>query len=544
MVFKSGAVPAFLLHKKRCAMKEENKVTLQYPLRGRKRILTNVREIDAENIGDILSKAYSAHQKVATEIEYLLQYKAGSQDLKRIKDIRPEIDIHDVDNLADYITWFHTAFFWSVAPTLVQRSDIDMHETDAKSDDAGINAMNEMLMNGEGLGRKDITLAEYVETCGIGHRMVDIKTADEFADDEPLKNKYGKFVGSLVHVYPLDSRYAFCVYYNGPGRKKLMGVTFAKTDAGNVFTCFTDKSRFDISGEFGDGLRVVESPNLLKMIPIFEYERAEDRSGCFEKQIDALDALNTVNSDFDNDMAQNVQQIWWGNDVDFTDPETGKESRPQSNDWVLTHSGASKNPKIQPLASTLDRTAALSVIKEKRSTILNNARVPIQYEQEGGGSTGVAMSMSTGWSAAQIDADLKEAMVKDTRREELKCIIRAISFVPESVLPIDSDIRNVHEADVDFHFFRNQNYDLTTKMNAFATGLKSGIHGRHLLNMIKAFPDNEAVWMDSREMIESYQKSVCKPETSTESNQEVDNERTIQDISDQRENSVLLDFAR
>ena len=34
--------------------------------------------------------------------------------------------------------------------------------------------------------------------------------------------------------------------------------------------------------------------NLLGMIPVVEYERAVDRTGCFERQIDLMDNLNSL----------------------------------------------------------------------------------------------------------------------------------------------------------------------------------------------------------------------------------------------------------
>ena len=68
---------------------------------------------------------------------------------------------------------------------------------------------------------------------------------------------------------------------------------------------------------------VKKSLNPLKKIAIVEYERSVDRTGCFERQISDCIELNTLVSDFANLTAQQTQEIWWGNDVDFpVDPKT------------------------------------------------------------------------------------------------------------------------------------------------------------------------------------------------------------------------------
>src|SRR5699024_2397183 len=140
-----------------------------------------------------------------------------------------------------------------------------------------------------------------------------------------------------------------------------------------------------------------------------------------------------------------------------------------SGQWLLTHSDSSggTNQKIQPMSSTFDSSSTLNAIGDTRTKILQNAKVPIQYTSEGGGSTGVATDAMTGWSATEVDAIREEQMIGSAEREELKLILKAISFVPTSILSANDPIRKVHESDVDFHFNRRRNYDMATKANAF-----------------------------------------------------------------------------
>jgi hypothetical protein len=80
---------------------------------------------------------------------------------------------------------------------------------------------------------------------------------------------------------------------------------------------------------------------------------------------------------------------------------------------------------------------------------------------------------------------------------------------------------------------RQKNYELTTKVNFFATAVSHGINGLHALNAMNAFEDVNKVWEDSRELIEKYQSSIFDK-------QEEPKDRLDADYSDQIKNSPNL----
>ena len=492
-------------------------------LLGRKRIYTDQKHINSNNVIDVLKKAYDQHCLNLTEIQYLIDYEGGKQPLTRAKTIRSDIDIQINDNLANYVTEFKLGYFWGTPALLVQRGD--KNSEGQKSDMTGITALNEMLENGVHIGLKNQELAAFVEKCGIGHRLVDIKT--DFDEDEDE---------SLVEVHTLDPRYTFCVYHNGVGHKKVLSATYTADSKDDIyFTCFTDEYRWEIHKWEIVGETQI---NPLGMNPIVEYQRSVDRFGCFERQISDMDGLNILVSDFANDTAQRTQEIWWGNDIDFPQDESGNIIKPQSGQWILTFTGASANgaskqPKIQPLSSTFQGDAVLNNMSYRWNRILQKCKVPMQHDSEGGGSTGTAMDMSSGWSAAEVDAAREELLIESGLREEIKLIIRAIRAVPDDVLPMDAPIRKVRSKDISFHFNRKRNYDMAVKANAFATWVSHGINGRHALKAVDAFEDNEQVWQDSREGVEQYQKSQFQDSESTD--------RIMADSSDQIGNSPIID---
>lgn len=517
---------------------------------GRKRIYTDEKRIDSNNIISVLGKAFSKHCSNVLDMNFLLDYEAGIHPAiqNRVKKIREDIDYRVVDNIAHYVSRFHIGYFWGTPLMFIQRGNNEDHESDNSIDDIGITGLNEMLRNGEDISYKRQRIAKYVENTGIGHTMVDIKRKDEF-DDDFILIKDNEYIGSLCHVYDLDSLCTFCVYYNGVGNKKLMGVTYVKReDASPIFTCYTDDAIYEIQ----DNEIKNKSINLLGRVPIIEWNRDINMTGCFEHCIADMDALDAQASDMANDSTQRTQDIWWGHNIGLPTDEDGNIKEPKSGEWVLTVTPQGLNDrasdaKIAPLASTYDGASSQNQLYRKFNHILQKCYVPIQSETTGGGSTGSAMDMSAGWSAAELDALEEQNVIEHAAREELRLILRAIKFVPESILPENDPIRQVHFTDIDIHFSRRRNYDLSVKANAFATLVGRGVHPRHAIKVCEIFEDSEQVWNDSKDMILAYQTKVCVEQPTQTGGKATDPEKTLneddrilQDSSDQTSNSPIL----
>ena len=217
--------------------------------------------------------------------------------------------------------------------------------------------------------------------------------------------------------------------------------------------------------------------------------------------------------------------------------KTGEPKKPKSGQWLLTHSDSSggTNQKIQPMSSTFDSTPTLNAITDTRNEILKQCFVPMQYSSEGGGSTGIASSLSSGWDATAVDADRKQQLIEGAVREELVLILKAISLANKKYLPDNDPLRKIHSTDIDLKFTRRQNWDIATKSNAFATLVSHGVHGRHALKVANMFDDVEQVYIDSKHGIEEYQKSAYGEDHSSSTDG-----RLMQDSSDQAKNSPMI----
>ena len=512
-------------------------------------------EITSENIIDVLTKAFPTHLKNMRDIKFLDEYEKGNQPLQRKveKTYRPDIDFQSVDNVAAEAVEFNTSYRWGNPVTFIQRGEIDAG--DGKNESPDVALLNECY-DAQNINSKLQELGRWVEVCGVGYTFVDINS--EYDEDEG---------DSYFTVDVLNPQYAFVIrssYY--VDHRPLAGVSFRIDDNGlRHITVFTNERRYEIeeskiiNGKSADNSELYHGSrsgevNPLGIIPIIEYIRSYDRMGCFERQIKEMDALNLLISDTLNQVDQQTQTVWHTNDVDFPVEEVEVEQedgtkvveehvvKPSSNDWLQTYTTPDgKQPFIRPLTMEYNYQGILENLMSKRSLILQKCGVP-ERNSANGGSTGVAMSDATGWSAAESSANKQQLIVEAAKMQEVKVVLRAIRKSAD--VPSDSPLLKLKCRDIRPNVKRNRSFDLITKSNALATLLSHGVNGLHAFKTVNLFEDNTQVWVDSEEMITKYQKKLFeeqKQESSGQNEAEKIPDRTASDISDQKDESPVVD---
>lgn len=511
---------------------------------GRLKIYTDELYIDERNILSVLQQAYVTHEINRARIDYLLKYESGKQELTRTKTVRPEINIVNSDNIANEITDFKRGYFWGNPITLVQRGAKD---SGTEEEAEAIALLNECY-DAEGITAKTQALGRFIEICGIGYTYVDLKP--NYRDGD-----------SYFQIEVLDPRYTFVIrsnYY--VDHRVMVGVSYRQDANGNRhYTAITDDKRYEIDElcvltgqgkvKIKDGKEVRDWSiktyaqdgeqyiyrNRLGMVNIIEWERDPDRMGCFERQIPEMDALNIFLSNISNEQEEETECIWHSNDVEFEellDDEgnpTGKVQKPKSNDWISTQTTENgKTPFIKPLVNNHDYNGQMNYALTRRTLILQKCNVP-QRNDNSGGSTGIAMSDATGWSAAEVDA-CKEAMtITPSKLQEVDvalAVIRISSHVMEN-----NPLRALRRNDVKVNMKRSKTYEMTTKINTYATGVSHGISPAHMMATINLFEDPAQVINDSEPFIERYLNSQFREEIP---------DRLQADYSDQEVNSPNL----
>ena len=493
---------------------------------GRQTLYTSEPIITYDNVIDVLRKVFPLHQENATRIEYLNNYEKGEQPIIRTKTYRPDINVQTNDNVANEVTEFKTAFHWGNPITLVQRSESE----DAKITEA-ISLLNSCY-EAEEIRKKTQHLGRNVEIGGLGYTFVDINL-----DEQDISNG-----GSYFKVESLNPSNAFVVYssYYFDKRPMLGGVYRVGSDGQKYFTLFSKDQRFELKGYEHD-VRSGEI-NPLGCIPVIEWIRSYDGMGCFERQISEMDNLNLLVSDFTNDVDQNTQAIWHGNDIAFPTEivenedgtKTERVKKPGTNEWVITQTTQDgKTPFVKPLAVEYDYQGMLNNIVTRRALILQKCNVP-QRNDNSGGSTGIAMDSATGWSSAEAQAQKQQNIMESCKMEEVKVVLCAIRNNP--YVPADSPLLKLKYSDIQPNIKRSKTYELTVKTNALTTLLSHGFDLRDAVQAIPMFEDNTQVIERSGESVKKYQNSqVFNTKKQTEE------KRPFADTSDQIANSPNID---
>lgn len=528
--------------------------------RGRIKIYTDVKKITSNNVIDVLSRAMIKHEQNRTQIRYLINFEKGDQPLMREKKVRKDIDIKSISNLAHQITEFWLGYFWGNHMAFVQKSDKHPKNSNPTDNDSAITLLNEMY-DAEDMESKDQLLAYYLEVCGTCCQLIDIKRNP---DDEDA-------VFDLVTLNPL---YSFVVYSSDAYERPMMGVSYSEDEDGSrIFTCVTDDAIYEIRDmvEIVNGAKKNEGMKLNELgipinpfgrVNIVEFERATDRTGVFERQLDELNALNILESDLCNDVAQTTQANWWGNDIELDKDDDGKVKGPQAGQWILTKTnGQGKQPNIKGLVLNYDYAGVLSNIQAKHDGILERTFTPKQTEQSGGSTTG-ATSLSSGWTATEAVACKQAAIIKRGFKERNRLALIAIKKSPDT--DPESPLLKLKNSDIEIRPIRQKSYDMATKINSLATMVQNFVHPRVAMEAIDFFPNLAEAVEDSVPKMLEYQKVLLESKKSGGSQpgenknddprqqQDADKvlkekinpdvKRIMQDSSDQVGNSPLKDL--
>ena len=517
--------------------------------KGRNVILTSYKEINAENIVTVIQQAMEIYRENADDCQFLLDFASGQQPLKRKeeKKVMTWVNCEAVDNVALEICDFWRGFGWGNPISLVLRGDVN--DAEIKAD--GVAELNKCY-SATGSERALQTLANYVVTCGHAFTFIDLNA--EYEEGESY------FTRDVV-----DPRWAFVVRSMAyTDRRVVLGVTLnVDTEKNYYISAYTKDKRFDLKGKYNASnnkkvekgenifktqyvwspLEVFDTKNVLGKIPLIEWYWEPSRTGVFENQISACNNINLLVSDISNGIEQNIQAVWWSNNVEFEKQiikdEEGNEievpKKPKNGDWVMTKTAREGvNPSIQPLVMDYGLEGMNKTYMEQRSLVLQKCHVP-QRSETSGGSSGVAMDTAAGWADAESVASSREEIVKGCQIDEIRVVLTAVKECPGSE---GSKILLLHASDIQPAIRRPKNSDLATKTNAIATLLSHGFSLEDCVSNIPLFADASQVIQRSGESVKKYQETIFAKDNDAEEAPNAD--RTMQDASDNASNSPML----
>jgi len=420
-------------------------------LKGRREIFSGAEEITAANVVEVLQKAMTVHLQNRAEIEYLENYIRGRQPIcERTKKIRGEICNKIVINIANQIVTFKTANFIGEPLQYVSRG---ANETIP----AKIEQLNSFMMS-ENKAPKDMDLAYWMFTCGVGYRLTLRDKAESFMKEELYDE-------APFEIYVLDPRNTFVVRRNDVTKRVLMGVTYVFTDDNKTaYTVYTDNATYYITGGTRDSYKITKTvTHNFGMIPITEYPCNPLRMGAFEVVIDLLDAINITESNRLDGVEQFIQAIMVFENVDIAGEDF--ESLKQKGALKIS-SRDGISAKVYYLNEQLDQSQTQTLIDDMYQTVLEIVGMPSQGNANtSDSSNNGAVIMKNGWWNAEARAKETESMWKAAESDFLKIILKICR---------DAGALDLRISDINMKFFRRSYEDLLVKVQSFQSMIGAG----------------------------------------------------------------------
>ena len=456
---------------------------------GRRVITTDVTEITAENVVEVLEEAMKLHEKNRSEIDYLWKYYKGEQPiLRRSKTVRPEICNKIVENRANEIVSFKVGYLCGEPIQYVGRNC-----EEAVTNNIG--TLNEFmfLVDKPAL---DQEVVEWGMICGTAYRMVlDNEAYEEESDEAPFE------------MYTLDPRNSFVVYSNDVKRKRMLGVKYNVDDFGQkTFSAYTDGMYFTIK----DGKVTEKKPHALGSVPIIEYPANNARLGAFEIVLPLLDAINNIESNRMDGIEQFVQAF-----VKFINCDITQEDFEALKDLgaIKVKSTDGQQADVDIVTNELNQQQTQTLKDDAYQAVLTICGMPNRNGGSSTSDTGSAVLLRDGWSLAESRAKDSELMFKRSEKEALKLVLKFIN----TFAGLDLKLK-----DIDMKFTR-RNYDnIQSKAQVLVSMLQQPkIHPLLAFTHCGLFSDPESAYTMSNEYHEAEMAKWEPVEVDEEDSEEV-----------------------
>lgn len=408
---------------------------------GRRPIYTDESEITADNVLEVLSSALAVHNQNKGEIEYLHWYLRGKQPIRyRVKKVRKEICNRIVVNRANEIVTFKTANFIGEPLQYVSRGS-------NPSVPAKIEKLNSFMIS-EGKPSKDMQLAYWMFTCGVGYRLILNDKWDTYKDEES-----DIFDEAPFEIYTLDPRRAFIVRSSDVSERVLMGVICTpKKRSEWEYTVYTKNDTYTIKKN--EIVNVVHHE--FGIVPIVEYLCNPLRMGSFEVVIDLLDAINLTESNRLDGIEQFVQALMVFENADIS----------QEQFELLREEGAIKirstdgiNSKVYYLNEQLDQSQTQLLIDDFYQIVKEIVGIPSQGNANtSDSSNNGAIIMKNGWQNAEARAKETEGLWRQSETEMLKIVLKICN---------EADALDLKVSEIHPKFSRRNYEDQGTKTTCF-----------------------------------------------------------------------------
>ena len=438
---------------------------------GRRVIITDVSEITAGNVVEVIGEAMKTHEKNRSEIDYLWKYYKGEQPiLARQKTVRPEICNRIVENRANEIVSFKVGYLCGEPIQYVGRTCEEVVTS-------GVGTLNEymFLVDKPAL---DQEVVEWGMICGTAYRMVLANNAyDKDSDEAPFD------------IFTLDPRDSFVVYSNDVKRRRMLGVKYNTDEFGTkTFSAYSDGQYFTVR----DGKVLEVAPNGLGTVNVFEYPANNSRLGAFEIVLPLLDSLNNIESNRMDGIEQFIQAF-----VKFINCDISKEDFEALKDLgaIKVKSVDGQQADVDIVTNELNQQQTQTLKEDIYKAILSICGLPSMSDgSTSDSSNNGAVILKNGWQGAETRAKDSEMMFKRSEKEVLRLILKLCDGLADLKLKLK---------DIDMKFTR-RNYDnIQSKSQVLVAMLQQPkVHPLLAFTHCGLFSDPESAYNMSNEYYE------------------------------------------
>lgn len=412
--------------------------------RGRHKIILDYEEVTQENVVEVLQKAIPWHTRNVKDIEYLINYFLGDQDiLRRSAPETSTVNNQVVVNYALPITREIVGYTFGNPVEYVQK---DVGErTDVKTLTDVYDHVGSYL--------EDIITAIYSSICGVGYQIT-LPSEDismDFVPDVPLQIKA---------LHPSNT---FCVFSNKIGNPLIMSCNIIHTEnKGDLYICYTDTEIFTVSNYY----KSVESEvNAIGYNPITMFPNSIFMTGDWEQAISVMNASNTVASDSLNDIEGTIRSLLVLLGAEFENDDEGLSDVKRKRLLTLTNPQG-QNVDAKFISPQID-SSSIENIREYLERARNIITGIPDRQTASGGDTGTAVLNRNGWTDIEIVARLKELFFKDAKREQMNVAIQILKIVGK----VSAEMNPLN---IDITIGRHTTDNLQTKTQAFSTLVATG----------------------------------------------------------------------
>ena len=441
---------------------------------GRKTAYVDFTEVTPDNLLKIVNKGVSTLNWNRGIIRYLHNYYKGDQpSLYRTKTIRDDINNPVVENHAFEIVSFKNAQTYGEPVQCVSlRNDEKVNKAVDKLNDYNRNA-NKYLV--------DIQCGEWTSCVGTGFKAV-----------QRVRDSKALVPYRLIAPSPMNT----IVVYSSITFEPLLSIQQLKDEDGNqYYQCFSEYNEYIIRNGKVEATQI----HAFGGIPIVEYPNNADRISDIELVISILDAINEIQSNRVDGVAQFVQSFF-----KFINCEIDEDTfqKMKTNGAIVVKSNNGQNmASVDLMQQELNQEGTQVAKDDLWDNALDILAIP-NREGNTGGDTAGAVDLRNGWSFSRQRANLKDQYVSasDKRLNTVALnVIRQTKGVEEC--PVSG-------LDYDIHIVHSPTDNLLAKSEALEILLRSGIHPLVAVKVSGLWTDAEKVYLQSKPYLDAKYQTI------------------------------------